>query len=390
MQVLVLGAGMMGSIIAADLAHSAEVSSVLLCDIDEGALQACARSDDTGKLRVQQLDMRDEDSLVQCMHELEAKVAVSALAHEFSPVAIRAGIAGGTHVVDLVGSKPQAKLAMHDAAREAGVAIIPGFGFAPGLTNVLVGVGFARLDEVHTAVAKVGGLPLHPRPPLNYEVVYSMESTFNQYIRPAVVVREGERVQVPALSDLENLVFSDPVGECECFVTDGLGTLPFTLDISAVEYMAEKTVRYPGHAAQIETLIDCGLFGTDPLQVGDVQVTPRRVLDAILRPRIRSDEPRDVSVLRVEVSGIRGGEHMTYRFELLDTYDEKTGTTSMARTTGYPVSAAVRMLLRGDISERGMLPPEKIFVDERYDVLLGELKRRDVIIEETVSSGLQS
>ncbi len=386
LQVLVLGAGMMGSVIAFDLAESDEVSSVLMFDIDRDRLDACANEDETGKLEVMVHDMRDEELLVTRMREANIDVAVSALAHEFSPIALRAGIAAGTHVVDLVGSKPEAKLAMDAEATEAGAAIIPGFGFAPGLTNVLVGVGFQRLDQVQTAVARVGGLPLHPGPPLDYEVVYSMESTFNQYIRPAIVVRDGEKVKVDALTDHEILTFDEPVGECECFVTDGLGTLPFTLDCSGVQYMAEKTVRYPGHAAKLGTLIDCGLFETDPIRVDGVEVVPRRVLDEVLRPRIQSDDPRDVSVLRVEVSGVRDGEPMTYSFELLDVYDERAAMTSMARTTGFPVTAAVRMLLRGEITECGVLPPEIVFADERYEVLVKELKRRDLTIEETVSS----
>lgn len=382
MKVVVLGAGMMGSAVAADLAASEEISAVIVADINEENLRACADADATGKLEVQSLDASDTKALLTIMED--AFAGISALAHVFSMGVVGAAIETGTHLVDLVGSQPEAKLALDEKARRSGSAIIPGFGLAPGLTNVLVGRGFMLLDSVDTAVAKVGGIPQDPEPPLQYRVLYSMESTFNQYVRPSLIVRDGEPVWVDALSDLEVDRYADPMGECESFVTDGLSTLPFTMDLEGVKYMAEKTLRYPGHAAKIQTLIDCGLFETDPVIVQGQSVVPRTVLDALLAPRIMGGDSKDVSILRAEISGTSGGTRATHRFDLVDFYDESRNMTSMARTTAFPCAAAVRMLIRGDIPERGMLAPELVFADHRYDILMQEIGSRGVVIEHQV------
>lgn len=382
MKILVLGAGMMGSVVAADLAASEEVSGVVVADIDEEKLAMCADDDESGKVEVQRLDLTDIDVLTPVMEE--AFAAVSALAHAFSMPVVRTAIETGTHLVDLVGSQPEEKLALDSTARRSGSAIIPGFGLAPGLTNVLVGKGFALLDSVDRAVAKVGGLPQNPRPPLQYQVVYSMVSTFNQYVESALIVRDGEIIEVDALSDLEVDLFPAPLGECESFITDGLSTLPFTMDLEGLKYMAEKTVRYRGHKDKIQTLIDCGLFDTEPVTVEGDAVVPRRVLDALLAPRLQTEDPRDVSILRAEITGRKGGARLTHRFDLLDFYDDDRRMTSMARTTAFPCAAAVRMLIAGDIPERGVLAPELIFSDHRYELLTQQLQRRNVLIDHQV------
>lgn len=382
MRVVVFGAGMMGSVVIGDLAESSEVTEILACDIDEERLQCILASDDTGKVRTRTLDVSDTAKVSGVLEG--AFCAVSALVHEFSMGVLRASIDTGVHLVDLVGSRPEEKLALDEAAKDSDALIIPGFGLAPGLTNVAIGRGFHLLDAVETAVAKVGGLPSDPQPPLQYQVLYSMVSTFNQYVRDAIIVRDGQVARVPALSDLEIDEYPEPLGRCESFVTDGLSTLPFTLDLEGIRYMAEKTVRYPGHADKITTLVECGLFDIEPVTVDGTPVIPRRVLDALLEPRLTTDDPRDISVMRGEIIGVRGGVRTGLRYQLVDFYDEDIGMTSMARTTAYPCATAVRMLIRGEIPERGVKGPEEIFVDHRYESLVDELARYGVRIEETM------
>lgn len=382
MKVVVFGAGMMGSVVIWDLAESSEVTEVVACDIDEELLQRIGASDPTGKVRVEVLDASDTAAISGILQG--AFAAVSALAHEFSMGVLRVCVDAGVHLVDLVGSRPEERLALDGAARDNDALIIPGFGLAPGLTNVAIGRGFHLLDSVDTAVAKVGGLPSDPQPPLQYQVLYSMVSTFNQYVSDAVIVRDGEVVRVPAMSDLEIDEYPGPLGECESFVTDGLSTLPFILDLRGISYMAEKTVRYPGHADKITTLMECGLFDTEPVTVDETRVIPRHVLDVLLRPRLTTDDSRDISVMRAEIIGMRGGMRTGLRYQLVDFYDEDAAMTSMARTTAYPCATAVRMLIRGEIPERGVKGPEEIFVDHRYESLIDELARYGVRIEETM------
>ena len=88
----------------------------------------------------------------------------------------------------------------------------------------------------------------HPEPPLNYQIVYSLEGVLDYYTTLSWVVRNGKREQVKALSEIEPVQFDAPVGELEAFHTaGGLSTMAFRYEgkIPTMEY---KTLRYPGHA----------------------------------------------------------------------------------------------------------------------------------------------
>ena len=70
-----------------------------------------------------------------------------------------------------------------------------------------------------------------------------------EYTRPARVIREGEEVILPALSE-RHMVDTGEHGEMEAFLTDGLRSV--LKSIPAVD-MSEYTVRWPGH---IQKFID--------------------------------------------------------------------------------------------------------------------------------------
>lgn len=388
-KVLVLGAGLMGPAIASDLVEFKIADKVVLTDLDptrvaEGVKRVAESvgASDAGRCEGKVLDLRDRRALIEAMRQADVVAGAYpvALVREVTEAALEAGV----HLCDLTGSAEGFNIFDYDAAaRKAGLTILPGCGLAPGLTNVLGGQGASRLDPPLEGVLYVGGLPEKPLPPLDYRVVFSMDTVIDEYVAPALIVHEGKTTVVPALGDLEELTFPEPVGKCEAFWTYGLGTLAVTGPEMGYKELSEKTVRYPGHRDKVLFLRDCGFLAKEPVTVDGVAVVPRRLTGAVLTPILQRGDEADVSVLRVVVRGHKGGGKAGWVFEMVDHFDRERRVTSMARTTGYTCSIIIGLLLRGSISARGVAPLEKVFTDARlYGELREEMAKRNMIIRE--------
>lgn len=377
MRVLVHGAGLMGRAIVDDLLGDG--ATVTVNDVDEDALSAC-REAVSGEIETVTVDVTALDDVSAFISDEEFDVVINALPHELSIPALNGAIEAGVDAIDLAFEEDQ--LDLDEAATDAGVTVIPGGGVAPGLSNMLTGDGIDRFDDPTDVSIKVGGIPADPAPPLEYRVVFHLDSVWNAYQRPVRVIEDGELTRVEALSGVEPIEF-DGVGELECFLTDGLGTLPHTFD--DVPNMEEKTIRYPDHALKARTLRECGLLDETPIDVDGASVSPRAVLTEVLAPKLSLDDEHDLTVMRVEVEGTLDGDCDRYEATLVDRYDEDTDTTSMARTTGYTATAVARLLVDGKIDEEGIVPPELLGTDrELFDRVLTELADRDVVVDRTI------
>ena len=373
----VIGAGMMGRVIAKDLLDTEPDSSVTILDSDSEKLKEVARFLDTERVTTGMLDVGDTDRTAAALGG--HTVAIGALPHAFALDALRGAIRAGIPMVDLVGSKPQLRKELDGAAREAGIVIVPGLGVAPGLSNVLVARGLERMDEAHEGVIYVGGIPVERTPPLEYQTVYSLVSMFGAYLRPAQVWKDGEWITVEPLTGIEHLEFPT-TGPLEAFYTDGLASLVITMTGRFRDSLEEKTPRYPGFAEKVAFLNECGLLDAEPVDVGGLQVAPRDVLIKRVGSLFELGPEGDILVMRVLVKGVSDGLGVTHTFELVDFKDPDTGYTAMARTTGFPAAIAARMISSGEIRERGVHFPEELFGGTRGDRLLRELADRGVVV----------
>ena len=366
----------MGSAIARDLVGSKLVDEVKVYDVDRNRLNALARRVHSGKLSVKAHDVRRRSDTARLLKRFD--VGVGALPHGLSEYAIESTIRAGVNFVDLIFGWRFGQREIHTAARKRGITIIPACGLAPGLTNLLAMAGAEQLDEVREVHIKVGGIPERPRPPLNYRIVFSFEAVLEEYLRKARIVKNGKVTDVPALTGLEKITFRPPIGVCECFYTDGLSTLVQTL--RGVREMDEKTIRWPGHVSQIKTLIECGLLETNPVRFDGRLVIPRKLVGKILSDRISLGKERDLTLLRVDVSGRRRNASVHRRYEMVDHYDGRVGMTSMARTTAFPCSIAAQILGTGEVVKKGLVPPELAFRGALREKFLGYLRSRGMKI----------
>jgi lysine 6-dehydrogenase len=384
MRMLVLGAGQQGSACAFDLLRNRDVTEVRLADLHIDRLPEFLGPFSGDRLIPTPLDVRDLEAVQALMRESDA--VMCALPYYFNLEMTECAIDAGVHFCDLGGNTEivfQQK-ALHEQAEAKGVSVIPDCGLAPGMVNILAEHGIRQLDQTQAVRIYVGGLPQSPEPPLNYQIVYSLEGVLDYYTTLSWVLRDGTLTQVMALSERERVDFESPVGELEAFHTaGGLSTMGFRYEgqIPTMEY---KTLRYPGHAAIMQAIRELGLLALDPVDVDGMKVIPREVFIAAAGPRLRKPESPDLVALRVTVEGTKSGRETRLGWELLDYFDPEHGVSAMMRTTGYSLAITGQMQARGEVRGTGVLTPDEAIDAERY---IGALGRRGIAIRALDSGG---
>lgn len=381
MRMLVLGAGLQGSACAYDLLQNPEVSEVRLADINIQQLPDFLAPYSGPRLLPTPLDVRDREAVLAVMRSSDA--VMSAIPYYFNLDMAKCAVEAGVHFCDLGGNTELVigQKGLDAEAKAKGVTVVPDCGLAPGLVNILAEHGIQQLDAVEAVKIFVGGLPQRPEPPLNYQVVYSLEGVLDYYTTKSWIVRDGRGQQIEALSEIEHVEFGDGVGTLEAFHTaGGLSTMAFRYDgkIPTMEY---KTLRYPGHAEIMAAVRALGLLDLEPVDVKGSKVVPRDVFIATAGPRLRHDTP-DLVALRVEVRGSSAGRPRRVLFELVDRADEKHGISAMMRTTGYSLSITGQMQARGEVRPPGVHTPDECVPPQRY---IDELGKRGIRITQSVS-----
>jgi len=372
-RIVVLGTGRVGSAIVKDLAGMGY--RVVAADRSARALE---RLGGVQGVETVAADLADRGRVAELVRG--ADLAVGAVPGFMGFETVRAVIAAGTDMVD-ISFFEEDPFELDGAARERGVTVLVDCGIAPGCGNIILGHLDAEWDSVDRFSCMVGGLPVERRWPWEYRAVFSPIDVIEEYTRPARMVEGGRVVVRPALSNVE-LVDFPGIGTLEAFDTDGLRTLLRTMDVPE---MKERTLRYPGHAERMRMLREAGFFDTGPRDVGGVRVRPLDVTASLLFPQWELGEgEEDLTVMRVEVEGRRAGEPVRVRYDLVDRYDRKTGTTSMARTTGYTATAAATAVLGGLFGEFGVSPPERLgAAPGGYAHVMRHLEARGVVFRRT-------
>jgi lysine 6-dehydrogenase len=374
-----------------DLVHnSPDVAHVTLADIDLERAVAIADTIGSSQVDARYLDAADHSMAEQLMHGHDSVISCVNYWHNaaLSKAAIRAGanfcdLGGNNYVVD-------EQLSLDEEAKKAGVNIIPDCGLAPGMVSILAMHGAARFDTVDEIHIRVGGLPQFPIPPLDYQLVFSVEGLINEYIEKARVIRGGEIAEVESMTELEDLSF-DHFPPLEAFQTSGgTSTLPDTF-LGKVRELDYKTIRYAGHGERFKTMIDLGLCASDEIEVDGRAIRPRRVFGELLQKHLPADGP-DFVLVRLDFvgsphvsedtaespstqTGIR-----TLRYDIVDRTDETTGLSAMMRTTAFPASIIAQMMARGEVLLRGATPQEKAIDPTKF---VAELRRRAIEIKIT-------
>ncbi len=410
MKILVLGAGRMGYGAAFDLVHNSPgVDAVTVADFHAEKAAGVAAKVGTGRVTAKQIDASDHSAVLELMRGHDS--AISCVNYWYNESLSRAAIDTATNFCDLGGNNyvVDEQLALYPEAKAAGINIIPDCGLAPGMVSILAMHGAAKFDQLDEIHIRVGGLPQDPQPPLDYQLVFSVEGLINEYIETARCIRNGVMSEVESMTELESLLF-DGFPPLEAFQTSGgTSTLPDTF-LGKIKELDYKTIRYVGHCEKFKTMIDLGLCSSEPISISsphvskgsadfsDVQISesqnviPRKLFGDLLQKHLPADGP-DYVLVRLDFVGvrsphvskgspndesaIRNPKSKILRYDIVDKQDEQTGLSAMMRTTAFPASIIAQMMARGDVLSRGATPQEKAIDPDKF---VAELARRNINI----------
>ena len=371
---IVLGAGMVGSVMSADLSSDADYA-VTVADARPEALELASRRAG-GRVKTLHLDLSDTRALARAIAPFD--IVLGALASHLGFQTLRTVIEAGKNYAD-ISFMPEDALELDELAKKRGVTAVVDCGVAPGMSNLLAGYAVAQLDSCDNIEIYVGGLPKVRRWPFEYKAGFAPSDVIEEYTRPVRIVEAGRTVVREALTEPE-LMDLPGVGTLEAVNTDGLRSLSETLN---VPNMKEKTLRYPGHYELMRVLRAVGLFSKDPINVNGVSVRPLDVISRLMFPMwtYEPGEP-DLTVMRVLAEGAKNGRRARLTWDLFDELDPATAFTSMSRTTAFPCAIMARRIASARVSRRGVIPPELLGADEELVAdMLGQLKTRGVRFE---------
>jgi len=373
--IIVIGAGMVGSAMAADMLQK---HNVTLADVNTLRLNQLRAK--YPALKVMPLDVQDSNALHKAVTDFD--LVVCAVPGFLGYNTLRTIIEAGKNVVD-ISFFPENALELNALAKEKGVTAIVDCGVAPGMDNIILG-RYNEILQLTDFECLVGGLPKVKKWPFFYKAPFSPIDVIEEYTRPARYVENGNIIVREPLTDSEYVEF-DNVGTLESFNTDGLRSIIFTMP--HIANMKEKTLRYPGHVDIVKALKESGFFSTQSLNVRGGEIIPLEVTSRILFNEWKLGETEEeLTVMRVTLRGFDDeGKKVKVEYNLYDEYNPITQTSSMARTTGYTATAMANMFIDGLFTEKGVFPPELIGKHKAcFDYILRYLKERDVHYVKTV------
>jgi lysine 6-dehydrogenase len=365
----VLGAGRQGTAAAYDMARWGDARRVILADYDlqvaRGAAERVNQLVGKGVAESVQLDVTDLEAVERVLTGVDA--FLSAVPYYYNLDITQVAVRVGASMCDLGGHTGIARQqhGFDAEARAARVSITPNCGQVPGLGTTLMVYAMELLDEAIDVYMWDGGIPQHPRPPFNYLLTFHIAGLTNEYAEPAIFIRDWKITEVEPMTELETVEFpllasssaGEPIGTLEAFVAGGgTDTMPWTFE-GRLRTLQNLTLRHPGHFAQLRAFYDLGLWGLEPIHVGDAQtrIVPRDVFHALFEPQVtfpRDDsteltEVRDLVIVRVKALGKKDDRDAEALVEMIDYFDEETGFTAMERTTGWSAAIVAEMMARG-------------------------------------------
>lgn len=370
-KIIILGAGYIGSAIAVDLAKQFKVTVV---DRDPHKLNYLR---ETHSINTIISDVSSEIKIQEII--IDYDLVINALPGFLGFQTLHSVIAEGKNIVD-ISFQAEDPFELDDLAKERNVTAVVDCGISPGLSNIILGYHNQKM-EIKSYYCLVGGLPFKKKWPFNYKAFFSPIDVIEEYIRPARLVENGKIILREALSEVELIEFEE-VGKLEAFNTDGLRTLLKTMKIPN---MKEKTLRYPGHVELMRVFRETGFFSSKEIEVGNKKIRPIELTVKLLFNYWKPGEnEEEFTLLQLKIEGAENGKEKKYEYHLFDKLDKKTGTSSMARTTGYTCSAVASLILNDDFNREGICPPEFIGADEKcYEKVIKYLKERNIKINKT-------
>ena len=349
--ITVVGAGKIGSTIAAMLAETGDYT-VSLVDRSETILNALPRR---AGVTPQKVEIGADGALAPLLADSFA--VLSAVPFHMTTSVATAAVASGVHYLDLTEDVASTRFVKSMSAT-AKAALIPQCGLAPGFISIVASDIASQFDSLDSIRMRVGALPQFPSNGLNYSLTWSTDGVINEYCEPCEAISNGQLVSVPPLEEREEFSLDGVL--YEAFNTSGgLGTLCETL-AGKVRRLNYKTVRYPGHAAIMKVLLD------------DLRLCARRELLKDILEQALPTTRQDVVVIFVTVSGMKGGRLVEeiYAKKIYSRAEGALACSAIQLTTASAACAVLDLLAEGHLPQQGLVRQESIplaaFLSNRF------------------------
>ena len=389
MKIIVLGgAGKMGCIAVQDLAGDRRVHQVVIADRDVGQARTVVETIGSPKVSVQPVDVHDRAALIGALKG--ADVCLNSTVYYTNLPVMEACLEAGVSYTDMGGlfHTTRKQLELHERFAEAGLSAVLGMGSAPGVPNVQAHYAAERLDTVETIRVYDG---IKPPPAGDVRFTYAVPTIVDEMTMPPMVYRDGEFVAYEPLSELEDYVFTPPIGLLPMHLSlhSEVATLPVTFKDRGVRECFFK-INYWGMAKEtvdkIRVLADFGFAGGEPVEVNGQPVVPRDLLVALMSQYVppitdflappRSKPPDWTKEIVTAVRGAKGGKGVVYRVGTL--------TCKGALPTGVAPARAAIWLAEGRIPP-GVHPPEVVIDPLPF---FKELEEREIYTQVSVTEFL--
>ena len=339
--IVVLGAGLVGKAMILDLYKSYSITAV---DI---SLENLSDLGEFPNITTVIMDLSVSSNIKKVVKD--ADLVIGAVPGFMGFEMLRSVIESDKNIVD-ISFCPENPLELDKIAKDNGVTAIVDCGVSPGMGNIILGHYLNKFD-VSSYKCLVGGLPQKPEKPWGYKAVFSPIDVIEEYTRPVRIRKNGKLKIEDALSKSETIKFED-IGKFEAWNTDGLRTL---LDTTNIPNMIELTIRHTGTIEPIIALRDSGFFSTEEIDIKGKKVKPIDLTTNLMFSQWKMQpNDHDMTLMRIIIEGTKDGIEQKVEYDLVDYYDVKTDTTSMARTTGYTCTAMANLLLEIKYKKIGM------------------------------------
>ena len=390
MNILLLGVGMQGKAALYDLWRNPAVERIVAADGDLPALQKHVRSRRYGKkVSCAPVAAGKKASLLGLMKP-GPTVVLDLLPSRFSGNVAAAALQAGVNLVNTVYVLPEVKK-LAPAIKAGALTFLPEFGMDPGIDLVLLGRAVSLFDSVDTIDSYGAGFPEAAAADnaIKYKVTWTFEGVLRAYMRGGRLIRGGRIVEIGGreMFSPENIheIAIPGLGRFEAYANGDAVRYAKMLGIAPdkLQQLGRYSCRWPGHCAFWKKLVDLHLLDDEPLTVDGATVNRRRFLAAAMEPYLRlGDKERDVAVIRVDVTGEKGGRKKRVVLQIIDHRDLATGLTAMSRTVGFTASIGAQLIGSGRLNKRGLLSPLR---DIPYDLFKEELAQRGIRVSEETS-----
>jgi saccharopine dehydrogenase (NAD+, L-lysine-forming) len=386
-KVIVVGAGAQGIVITGVLAEADDVAEIVLGDIDVNRAKEIAETNGSPKIRVVELDATDLEGMTRVMKDGSFDLVINATLPRFVHNVMKAAHAARINYIDMASNEvypepdiPLEQFFYADEWKEAGLKCLTGGGGDPGLTNIMAKLAVNEMDTVESIRIKDFGVVECDEP----VALWSMETFLEDVYLESMIWEDGKPKRVEASTGREEYFVPGKINRTGAFYFhdhEEAVTIPLFCG-KPVKY-AEFKIGAPDIDMWVFLVKGLHLMDPEKIEFEGGAVSPREMLFKLIPPTLspkkqielyESDRLSSDLCVTCDVFGEKNGKPVSISYWSESPSGKEAcqrirGTNDVSWLTSVPCSIFSLMLLRGQIEETGVFPPEVLDPDE-IDIFL--------------------